>query len=114
MKYIELALAIYGFFSIVIKIVHYRKKGDGRLSEKRIAQISNEDLAQYEFGVVESGLKVYVFHVESGELKQTYTDRYRCSRELDMQLYHQVKAFTGIHAVSKFKKWKDSAWKKQL
>lgn len=70
--------------------------------------ISDEHLAEIEFGILEPGTRVFAFEIESGKQYNVYTDRFRSSRELDPEVYKQVKALSGIHAIAKFNKWKEA------
>lgn len=76
----------------------------GKHKIQEIREASDEELARKQYGILEKGLSVYVFDRKSNELVSIYNDRFRCSRELDPELFRQIKSINKIHAERKYRK----------
>lgn len=76
----------------------------GKQKVQEIRESSDDELARKQYGILEKGISVYVFHRKSHDLVQVHNDRFRCTRELDPEQFRQIKAINRVHAERKFRK----------
>ncbi len=95
-------LTVFCFAIIYSQAKKFFTRGKHKIQEIRVA--SDEELARKQYGILEKGLSVYVFDRKSHEIVSIYNDRFRCSRELDPELFRQIKSINKIHAERKYRK----------